>query len=96
MKSWTCSAKSPRGPMPARPGSANTAMLRLVGIEKGGRFLDFLSQGQHSMYGARKEGRAKYDLTDNEIEAVEQMAGMASAWRQSIDPDAGFLRFYVD
>ena len=68
----------------------------VVGIEKGGRFLDFLSQGQHSMYRARKEGRANYDLTDNEIEAVEEMAGMASAWRQSIDPDDGSLRFYVD
>jgi len=58
--------------------------LTVVGIEKGGRFLDFLSAGQHAIYKARKEGRANYDLTDGEIQAVEQMASMASAWRQSM------------
>jgi hypothetical protein len=70
--------------------------LTVVGIEKGGRFLDFLSEGQQAMYEAKEEGRDNYDLTDDEIEGVEQMASMASAWRQSIDPDAGFLRIYVD
>jgi hypothetical protein len=64
--------------------------LTVVGIEDGGRFLDFLSAG------AKGDGRDNNDLTDNEIEAVEQMACMASAWRQSIDPDDGFLRIYVD
>jgi hypothetical protein len=54
------------------------------------------SEGQQAMYKAREEGRDSYDLTNDEIEAVEQMASMASAWRQSIDPDDGFLRIYVD
>jgi hypothetical protein len=70
--------------------------LTVVGIADGGRFLAFMSEGQHAMYKARKEGKANYDLTDNEIEAVEQIVRMVSAWRQSIDPDDGFLRIYVD
>jgi len=70
--------------------------LTVVGIEKAGRFLDFLSAGLQALYKAKEEGRDNYDLTDDEIQAVEQMASMASAWRQSIDPDDGFLRIYVD
>jgi len=35
-------------------------------------------------------------MTDEGIEAVDQMANLVTAWRQSLDPDDGFLRIYVD
>jgi hypothetical protein len=35
------------------------------------------------------------DMTDEEIECVEQMAGMVDQWREMIGDD-GSLRIYVD
>jgi hypothetical protein len=70
--------------------------LTVVVIENGDRFLAFLAEGQQSLYKAKEEGRDNLDLTEDEIGVVDQMATMAPAWRQSIDPEDGFLRIYVD
>jgi hypothetical protein len=70
--------------------------VAVVVIANGSQFIDFLADGREALFKANEEGRDNYDLTDAEIEAVDEMAELASAWRQSIDPDDGFLRIYVD
>jgi hypothetical protein len=70
--------------------------LTVVAIEEGARFLDFLLKGREALFEAKQRGNDNYDLTDDEIEAVEEMANLVMAWRQSLDPDDGFLRIYVD
>ena len=70
--------------------------LTVVAIEEGVRFLDFLIGGREALFEAKQQGKDNYDLTDDEIEAVDQMANLVTAWRQSLDPDDGFLRIYVD
>ena len=68
----------------------------MVIIENAGWFLDFLSEGREALFKAKEEGRDIYDPTDDEIEAVDEMARISSALRRSIDPDDGFLPIYVD
>lgn len=70
--------------------------LTVVAIEEGARFLDFLCGGREALFEAKQQGEDNCDLTAGEIEAVDQMANLVTAWRQSLDPDDGFLRIYVD
>ena len=70
--------------------------LTVVVIEEGARFLDFLIGGREALFEAKEQDKDNYDLTDDEIKAVDQMANLVTAWRQSLDPDDGFLRIYVD
>ena len=82
--------------MPGETRQQEYGDLTVIVIENGNRFLAFLAEGQPALYKAKEEVRDNHDLTDDEIEAVDQMSRMAPAWRQSVDPDDGYLQIYVD
>jgi hypothetical protein len=69
--------------------------LEVVWIQDGRKFLDFLSGGREAMLEAKANGLDIYDLTDEELACVEQLAGLTATWRDSLGED-GSLRIYVD
>lgn len=70
--------------------------LERVWIEDGKRFLDLLAGGKEAMLDAKAKGLDAYDLTDAELEIVNELAGLVEQWRAWIDADDGALRIYVD
>jgi hypothetical protein len=69
--------------------------LEVVWIQNGRKFLDFLGGGRKAMLDAKADGLDIYDLTDDEPECVEHLAGMVDQWRAILGED-GSLRIYVD
>jgi hypothetical protein len=57
--------------------------------------LDLLRGGRQALLEAKEHTVDASDMTDEEIECVEQMAGMVDQWQEMIGDD-GSLRIYVD
>jgi len=72
--------------------SADYADLKRVWIADGTKFLDFLAGGREAMLRAKAQGRDFYDLSDHEIEVVDELAGMVEQWRAWVDLDDGASR----
>jgi hypothetical protein len=69
--------------------------LEVVWIHEGQKFLDLLRGGRQALLEAKEHTVDASDMTDEEIECVEQMAGMVDQWQEMIGDD-GSLRIYVD
>jgi len=70
--------------------------IEVVWIEKGQAFLDLLRGGREAILQAKAKGKDYLDLTDADLVAVDEMAEMVPRWEDSIDPNDGALRIYVD